>query len=217
MAKLKELYKDAKFIAAVDELIARADMSNKEIAKQIGISNIALKRYMSSRQLKRPKARHDYLRLDKRDIKRVLDYWYKHGKAKTVEKFPELRVRSIIDRYGDRSYQRTLSDADIISIIKALAYVPANHGFVIDGRTKKVSETIFTKNRHLIKIKHRNHLWGLPAWKAKKICYIDRCTSYKRGNQNYYSWHEISKNIKHERHAKAVSIITKFGEWLNEA
>lgn len=70
-------------------------MDRREIAEHLGVSLANLKRSLRGVRL----AFHNHLYANPELVKDVCRYYEKHGRKKTEKQFPDVKVRSIVERY----------------------------------------------------------------------------------------------------------------------
>jgi DNA-binding XRE family transcriptional regulator len=88
-----------------EALRLRGKLTKEEIAKRIGASRSSVMRL--GRDLKLSFAATYKYKANPRLVKQVCQYYEKHGKVKTQEKFPQVSVRSIVERYKCFSPRQT--------------------------------------------------------------------------------------------------------------
>jgi hypothetical protein len=152
-------------------------MSRDDICKKLGVSASNLKRscpgtsfYFFNRYAANPDM-----------VKEVCKYYEKHGLRETQEKFPELKIRSIVERYKLFSpRQSRWKDNEIIELVKFAGLVSAkkqaeffNRPLAHEGSIRSV----WVKN---FKTAPR-FMHGLPMHKAK-LFVKPECPTLKKDN-----------------------------------
>ena len=72
----------------------------KELAKEVGTSDSNLDRWA-----KEHKVNINALKYPEKLVKEVCEYYSKHGKIKTQERYPNVRLRSIVEKYATKPRQ----------------------------------------------------------------------------------------------------------------
>ena len=96
-------------------------MDRNEIAKEMGVSLSSLKRAFPGKRL----AFHNKYVLNPGLTKRVCKYYEKHGKKKTQEAFPQVCVRSIVEKYKKLYKPRQIrwTDEQIVQLARMAGIV----------------------------------------------------------------------------------------------
>jgi hypothetical protein len=104
-----------------EKLIGKMD--RKEIAEHLGVSLANLKRAFRGRRL----AFHNKYARQPDLVKAVCKYYEKHGKIKTQKKFPQVCVRSVVERYPYfKPRQTRWSDSQIVEAAKMSGLISMN-------------------------------------------------------------------------------------------
>jgi DNA-binding XRE family transcriptional regulator len=131
-----------------EALRLRGKVTKEEIAKRIGASRSSISRL--GRYLKLSFNACNKYKANPKFVKEVCDYYAKHGKAKTLERFPGIKLRSIVERYKifpprqirwtDDQLKELARMAGIVSIDAQARYFKrpnANRGSIISAWMKK--------------------------------------------------------------------------------
>jgi hypothetical protein len=198
-------------------------MKQDDIGKAIGASRTAVIRFASQEDISL-----DSFSYPESIVKQVCKYYEKHGKAKTQEKFPKVKVRSIIDRHKLYS-PRTIpwQDAEIIELARMAGVISlegqakyfnrpnANKGSIVSAWMKKFGMGGGSIN-------------GLPHYLARHV--VDsRCpeteTAFGRQRKKsgefgrrLYLWVDIEKHLKPDVDPwfrDAVKTMAEFQRWLH--
>lgn len=100
-------------------------------------------------------------------VKKVTKYYEKHGKRKTQEKFPDVNVRAIVERYkGFSPRQSRWTEEEIMELVKFAGLInPSNQSrFFNRPRANEGSIVSVWQKRFNCK---QTFLHGLPMYKAK--------------------------------------------------
>jgi DNA-binding XRE family transcriptional regulator len=131
-----------------EALRLRGKITKEEIAEQIGASRSSVMRL--GRDLKLSFNACNQYKLNPIFVKQVCEYYSKHGKAKTLERFPGINLRSIVERYNtfpprqvrwtDDQLKELARMAGIVSIKAQFKYFDrpgAHEGAIVSAWMKK--------------------------------------------------------------------------------
>lgn len=92
----------------------------KDLAKKVGTSDSNLDRWAYYNNVN-----INALRYPKTIVEQVCEYYAKHGKIKTQKKFPDIKVRSIVEKYakGKSPRQRRWTDQQVIQLARMAGLV----------------------------------------------------------------------------------------------
>ena len=169
-------------------------LTRKEMAKILGLPEIRVQRAASYIKITFPgcKKYSDDL------IEEVLAYYKNEGPQKTREAYPDLKLRSIIEKYGKgiQPHNRKWTNDEILEVIKLSGIFNAKKTASIFKR-KKATEKSINKVWHRLKCKPTQIL-GLPKYKGhlfvKKSC--PRFKPLRSNGSEYFLWSDIVKHIK---------------------
>lgn len=194
----------------------------EKLAKQIGASRSSVMRYARDNNIN--VNTHKYR---PEIVEETLRFYEKHGKTKTQEKFPSVKVRSIVERYKDfKPRQTRWKDKEIIELVKMAGLIcprsqaryfnrpRSNEGSIksvwikkmkcpptrINGLPHSVAKNLVTKDIKYIKT------YGLSRDK-KTVQYIRLAL-----------WIDIEKHMKKQVPGyikKSVSACAHFQRWLH--
>lgn len=119
----------------IDELVGI--MSIRDIAKTVGTSRSSVKRYGNHKCYK-----FMIYKYTNEFKKELTDYYVKHGKRKTVNKFPNAKIRSIVERVEHIPRQIRWTDEQIVTAVKMADLVPNNMQAMIFNRPNAYSGSI---------------------------------------------------------------------------
>lgn len=213
-------------------------MEQEEIAKKyatkIPIGDLAIKVGVSNSTIDRWSRRTgisiNWLSYDKDTIKKVCDFYSKNGKIKTQKKFPDVRMRSIVERYYSRlGYEPRTSkwtDEQIIEAAKMAGIISfynqkrffnrpnANEGSIKSLWIKKMNQKCTNIN-------------GLPLSKAKHFV-KKNCPALKtdfwtekrkdKMERSIVLWVDFDKFIKKDvpnHYKKTIHVLANFQRWLH--
>lgn len=141
----------------------RGTMPRDEICGKIGVSVANLKRStpgVSWYYFNRYAANPDL-------VEEVCRYYEKHGKRKTQEKFPEIGVRCVVERYKNYSpRQSRWTDEQMIELAKMAGLVSMENQAKYFNRPRANRGSITSAWMKNFKCKQA-YMHGLPAYKAK--------------------------------------------------
>lgn len=94
-------------------------MPTPEIAERLGTSVSNIKRAFRGRRL----AFHNKYAANPELVKKVIRYYEKHGLTKTQKQFPNIRVRSVVERYEHKPRQVRWTSDQILECVKMAGLV----------------------------------------------------------------------------------------------
>lgn len=223
-------------ISKAKKLVGKMDRNN--IAKTVGVSVSNLKRSMPGVSF----TFHNKYKANPDLVKKVCAYYEKHGKIKTQDKFPNIKVRSVVERYKDFNPRQTkLKDWQFIELAKMGGLISlraqakflnrprANAGSIksfmykrFHGGLVNLNGIHFNKAKYFCHIKWapKDHGWSTPG--GLKCPHI--VTKYWRMNNTrikghaiLYLWVDIEKNLRGDAPQfmrDTVSACAKFQRWI---
>lgn len=97
-------------------------MPRQQISEEVGVSLSNLRRWARDNGLSL--SYYNRYKINPTLVKEVCAYYEKHGKRKTQEAFPNIRVRSLVERYKSfKPRQSRWSDAQLIELAKMAGIV----------------------------------------------------------------------------------------------
>jgi predicted DNA-binding protein (UPF0251 family) len=212
-----------------EALRLRGKYTKEEIARRIGTSRSSVARL--GRDLKLSFAATYKYKANPELVKQVCDYYGKHGKSKTLERFPGIKLRSIVEQYKyfaprqirwtDDQLKELARMAGIISMKAQARYFNRPHAYA--GSIKAAWVKKFGMGGGSIN--------GL-AWDAAKHFVTDKCkpirTEFwnrrktKRSRVHYgrqiVLWTEMRKHLKPDTPPwlkESVDALANFQIWLH--
>ena len=194
----------------------------KELAKEVGTSDSNLDRFA-----KQNGVNINALKYPEHVVKQVCEYYAKHGKHKTQQRFPSVRLRSVIERYATKPRQvrwtadqliRLAQMAGLISFERQAAYFARPNANA--PSIKSAWSKIFGHGGASIN--------GLSHWIARE--YVTRsCPFYltdywciDRGNikqrRSIVLWIDMAECLRDDvpsHLALAIHALAKFQRWLH--
>lgn len=193
----------------------------KDIAKEIGISETKLRRIAkgSGYEFTFAKAR-PFGKYSKELTEEVISFFEEHGISETKKKYPDVRVRSIIERYPRKKpRQRNWKDEEIIQAIKFGPFVSNENQYKFFKRPGAYQGSIKALWAKKIKgTKLRTH--GLPFYIASKIIDGKKAVLHKTAFKNpkhICTWQTLKENLKDDCPAVfkvAIEAGYEFHVWL---
>ena len=199
----------------------------KELAKKAGVSWAQLGRWGRENNVSM-----NAFAYKSAVIKKVLAYYEKHGKTKTQEKFPEVSVRSIVERHYGEFSPRTIrwTDQQVIDLARFAGIIKMEDQARYFGRPnahKGSIESAWMKKFGF----GQGVIHGLAEFKAKlfvkKRCpFIEtpfRYTRQRRKKQRVeftrilYLWVDMEKHLRSDCPgfvAEAIQAMADFQRWL---
>lgn len=182
----------------------KKDMKRADICKALGVSLSNLKRSC-------PGVSFQYMHLKKNKyltnpllVKKVCKYYEKHGKRKTQEKFPEVNIRSIVEKYklySPRQLQWT--DDQLLELTKMAGIISMkaqaryfNRPFANKGSIRSVWSKRFGYGQRNIN--------GMTYWKAKhfikKTCPLIETPFFSNDHtqRRLVLWVDFERHIKRD-------------------
>lgn len=193
-------------------------MPREWIALALGVSLSNLKRSCKGTSFNY----HNKYKANPDIVKRVTKYYEKHGKTKTQEKFPDLNVRSIVERYRHEPRQIRWTGPQLIEIIKMHGFISKKNQAKFFKRPRANEGSIVSVWQKTLKIKRSHTDVGhhmVASWKIerflKKGC--PKTPACHNGIEGAYLWHDVDKFLKKSTPkiikdcAKAIAL---YQEWL---
>lgn len=211
-------------LSKVQEKIVRqyaGKMPIQELAIKVGTSNSNLDRWAYYN-----KVDINWLSYKPREISQVLNYYEKHGKVKTQKKYPQFKVRSIVERY--KSFKPRCikwTNEQIIELAKmgGLVSFKAQAKYFNRPRANAGSIRSVWMKKFLM---YPSSLHGLPRNHAKhisngKLKYIRPCGNDRLDNpiefRSLALWCDLEKNLKEDTPdfiVEAIKTMANFQRWL---
>lgn len=154
--------------------------------------------------------------------KQVLKYYEKHGKTKTQNKFPEVSVRSIVERYKHQPRQLRWTGREIIELVKMHGFISKAAQAKYFNRPRANAGSITSAWQKTLKIKSANVKTSFHVSTSYKIKQFLKksCPTIQVANKNVqraYLWHDINKHLKKDSPdllKQCAEAIADFQEWL---
>ncbi|MGZ3733170.1 MAG: hypothetical protein ACXU9U_05480 [Parachlamydiaceae bacterium] len=201
-------------------------ITSKKIAKRLGVSSSNLKRslpgvsFMSFNKWKR----------NPDLVRKVINYYFKHGKPATVKKFPDVNVKVIVDRpeyYGIKRVYRQIrwTDNQIVEAVKMAGLIPFDDQAKFFNRPRAHAGSIRSLWMKRFKLGGGN-LNGMCHWNAKnfvtnKARYIKPIGSSRKGEKVEFRrlilWVDMQKVLKPDAPEfvrDAVKAMADFQRWI---
>lgn len=220
IAKLKK-QPEAKNLGDKQKKIIRkyaGKIERKLLAEKAKTSIATLKRFAKAEDLN-IKTFH----YTKEEVQKVCTYYAKHGKVKTQKKFPEVKVRSIVERYlksfGLESRQIRWTPKQLHEAAKMGGVVSKNAQALYFSRPRAYSGSIRSLWSKVFKCAPAN-LNGCPHWIAKRIVKYS-CPFYLakgKSTKIFAFWTDIKENLKPDADQSTkdlVNAMAKFQTWLH--
>lgn len=159
-------------------------------------------------------------------VKKIFCYYEKHGKVKTQEKFPDIKVRSVIERYKLFSpRQIRWTDKEYIEAVKMAGLVSFKSQWIYFKRPLAYEGSI--KSFWMKKFGFGSgKVNGLATHRGKNFV-SDKCkpiktmSGYTRNKKEFsksvYLWVDIEKHLNpstNKDFKKAIKSLAKFQRWL---
>lgn len=195
-------------------------IERKKLAKKAGVSIATLKRFARMENLDITTFRYK-----PEEIETVCKFYLVHGIHKTIEKFPRIKVRSIVERYlkplGIGARQQRWTPEQLHEVAKMAGLVSNNAQAKYFGRPNAYAGSIKSAWSKVLKCRPSN-LNSCPHRIAKHIVEY-RCPFYaKRGKSHvmFALWCDVERNLKDnvsDDVKKLVSAMAKFQKWLHQS
>ena len=200
----------------IDKVIRLAGVKEiNEIAKEIGMSRSSVKRIGNYFGIS------FFIQKYSDDlIEEVLKFYWSNGKKKTAERFPDVKVRTIIDHKGKgyRKRQKRWTDEQIIQLIRMAGIIPIEKQYKIFNRPlahKGSIKSAWTKKFGVAQ-KRINGLYTNKAlYIAKDKCPYIETQFYDKSK--LYLWIDLEKNLKtgiNNDIKLAVKTLANFQRWI---
>ena len=195
------------------ELCGKKDIN--EIAKEVGISRSGVKRVGNYLGLKFGITKYS------NELKEKVTRFYEiHGKPKTKKEFPDVKVKSIIERYGKGRHKRCRpwKDSELIELVKMAGIVSFKEQWKVFNRPRAFAGSIRSAWVKKFKVAPR-YINGLYRNKALYIA-NENCPFIETGHYNnskLYLWVDLENNLKEGvsmDFKKAIEAMANFQRWL---
>lgn len=178
------------------------DMKRADICKALGVSLSNLKRSC-------PNISFQYMHLKKNKyltnptlVKKICRYYEKHGKVKTQKKFPNVKVRSVVERYKlFKPRQEKWTNSQLIELTKMAGLISMNAQAKYFNRPNSNEGGI--KSVWMKRFGHgQRNINGMAYWKAKhfvkKSCPVIETPfgSNEHTQRHLVLWVDFEKHIK---------------------
>lgn len=212
----------------------RGEISGREMAKELGTSWSNVMRFARDRGLSLATLSGSRKwKMQPKVVRKVLDYYFKHGKPATEKAFPGLSVKSIVDRpeyYGvKRKYRQTRwTDAEIVLAAKMAGLVDGKRQARIFKRPNANEGSI--KSLWMKRFGHGGgNIHGMSEWMARELltpgypllktsCWAPRKGSKKKHFQRgIVLWVDMEKRLLSDVPdfiREGVSTLAEFQRWL---
>lgn len=186
-------------------------MYRHDIALKIGCSRTSLNRFAEENK----QLNWNFHRYDDKTIKKVCDYYLNHTLEETQKKFPDLKARSIVDRYLKSVKCFKYTDDEILILLKYTGLVSWPE------ISAKLGRSCFATRRKLYRT-ISGRVNGLPFMVAKNFvkngCPFFHIKLNLRSTGLWISpWTELSKHLKTENPSwvnQAFLSLAQFQRWL---
>lgn len=198
----------------------------KDLAEHIGTSKANLVRWARDRDIKLDG--HSY---KKEVATEVIRYYEKHGKVKTQERFPEVSVRSIVERKGRKNKidykprQSRWNGPQKIELIKMSGFISREKQAEYFNRPRANAGSITSAWQKTLKLKSSNVKVGfhvISNYRIKKYL-KSSCPTIPVANKavnHGYLWHDVNKHLRKdapEMIRQTAKAIAEFQEWLYQS
>lgn len=194
----------------------------KDLAKKVGASDSTLDRWSKANGVS-----INALRYTDEEIAKVCEFYAKHGKVKTQKKFPNIKVRSIVDRYfktlgmpprcipwTDEQLVQLARFGGLTSLEETAAYFNRPRAF--RGSIVSVWQKRF--GHGCMYLNGAPYSWGRFLVAGDCPCYGTAFSTRKQGPVKIFLWIDIEKHLRPEipEHlASAIKAMAKFQKWLH--
>lgn len=205
-------------------------MPRDEIAKEIGVSVATLKRWARDNGNIRLAYFNKWV-IDPDLVKTVCEYYAKHGMTKTQKKFPNVKLRSVIERYakvvGAPPRQIRWKPNELLVLVKMAGIISKKDQAIYFSRPRANKGSITSAWMKKFKCSGSS-INGLSYWLARRLTDkepnpISTQYWYSRRGDNSFSrrlvlWVDLEKSLRADLpdHIKdAVKVMAKFQRWLH--
>lgn len=206
-------------IAKAEKMIGK--YTRHQICERLGVSLSSLKR--AFRGTRMPCVREH---INKIMASNVSAYYQIHGLKKTEEKFPELRIRSIIERYKLHSpRQAKWKNDELVEVVRMSHFAShSSQAKYLNRPGAKAGSILSVHSKRLFKGIEKGNIHGLYEHKARffvtKSCpkiIVNGLVRTSGNNRYLYLWSDMEKNIRIDCPAAikdAISAGATFQRWL---
>lgn len=145
----------------------RGKLKREEVARRVGVSAATIGRLGRELGLSFASVAHTY-RAAPGLIEAVTAYYSKHGKVKTQKKFPNVKIRSIVERYPCEPRQIRWTDDQIVDAARMAGLIPmARQAKIFNRPNARVGSirSLWVKRMKM----GGGSLHGLRPWQAQAI------------------------------------------------
>lgn len=191
-------------------------MPRDQIAKEIGCSLSNLKRWAHKENIRL--AFYNRWVINPEFVNKVCRYFEANGKRKTLEKYPDINFRSIVERYAISCRQSRWKFEQIIELIKMRGLIDPKSQAKYFNRpfANKGSIVSFWQKRYKYNTSYLN---GLPFYIAKKYIYSNAPTirPFKLLDKKIILWCDCANYIKEDIPdyiKESILVMSKFQKWI---
>lgn len=193
-------------------------MKRIEIAEHLGASRPSVNRFMKKHGLQSGQ----HTQYDKKIVEKICESHEKIGVKKTQEKYPDVNVRSITERYNSGgAFSKPWTDKQILLLVRYCDLIDLESLKRLLNRDFKCVGTLrrTTRGKLNIRLSQRTNLNGIAyrfikSMTDEKIKIQSQDFGHKT---NFCLWIDIKKNLisENEDIKKLVSSMAKFQRWLH--
>lgn len=208
-----------------DEQIARllplvGKKRKEQIAAEIGASVISVSRY--ARQAGISLNACNIYKKNPEWVQEVIDYYIEHGKRLTLEKYPGIRLRSIVERYAHEKRQVRWEEWELIQLARFAGVISKQNQAAYFSRPNAHTGSIRSAWVKKFKSSPGNingvHMYMVKPLLAKKPRMIEVQTMAGLYTRKLILWVELEKCLKKdvpEHLVSAIQTMAKFQRWLH--
>jgi hypothetical protein len=194
----------------------KGNYSRKEIAIKLNCSISNLQRFCRDSKISlATKDGSCKYRVNPSLIDNVIKYYEEHGLSATQEKFPKIKIRSIVERYSHAKRCTKWKDEQIIELVKMAGLISkqAQADYFKRPRANQGSiQSVWAKKLY----GDPRYIHGLPNNIAKHLV-IDRKKFIKLKYKKLFLWSDLINNLRPDiptHLIKAIEAMAIFQKWL---
>jgi len=196
-----------------------------EIQKMLGVCKASLQRFARDEGFQ-----YRFPKYKKKTIDQVIDYYVKHGKVKTQERFPKVKIRSIIERYAHIPRQRKWTDKELLELPRMAGIISMGaqaRYFNRPNAHRGSIQSAWMKKFHHGGSSMNGLSWNIAKHYVRPFCPVlqtefwrqrensKRGLSFSRGIILWIDLYEYLRPEVPEHLRSAIKTLAKFQKWLH--
>lgn len=209
-------------IAQFHNLVGKMDL--RDMAEKMGVSRTSLRRYAVQARIS-CNFHNKYVKNPEK-VQEIIEFYLEHGKNATKEKYPGIKLRSIVERYAKEKRQVRWEEWEIIQLARFAGIISHKNQAKYFNRPNAHAGSIKSVWYKKFKASSSNingvHFYMVKHLLRKEPARIE--TQYMGGNstgihrRKLILWVELAKCLNKDAPEEIVSAIktmAKFQKWLH--